>query len=112
MSGEIEPYEGGKLDRQARREIERLGRTESIRRSEIELTENVAAYEISTRLANGYYLTAQAQGHVNSLSQNVDRTTKDKPGLEMQQRELADTYALSAGQLIHGYMNRRRKYSR
>jgi hypothetical protein len=112
MYGELEPYEGeNRLDRRARRETERLRRSENTYRAGLESVENVAAYEVSLRLLNGAQLVAQGQTHLTTISTYTDRVAKDKPGLEMQHRELADTYAIGASQLIYGYMNRRRRYS-
>ena len=110
MSYEIERYSSG-LDRQARREAERIRAAETVQRTTTDATENLAAYELSTRLVNGYQLVAQAQHHLTSLSQNTARTAQDNPGLQMQQQLLNDTYAFSAGQMVQEYMNRRKRHS-
>ena len=108
---ELERWEGGgQLDRKARKQIERAQRAESIARAEAEVHENVAAYETSLRLANGAYLTSQAQSHLNSLDAQTSRTTVDKPALEMYHRDLQAGYAMAAGQIIYSYMTRPRRY--
>src|SRR6185503_8856896 len=100
---------GGKPDKQSRKEVERLRQAESLNRTFIDAAEGAAAYEASVRLANGAQLVGQAQQNLTSLHR-ATRNNQDNPSLEMQHRELADIYALSAGQLIHGYMNRKRPY--
>lgn len=111
MSYEIEPYQGGKPDKQARKEVERLRTAESLNRTFIDAAEGAAAYEASVRLANGAQLVGQAQQNLTSLSKSSGRVTQDNPSLQMQHSELAEVYAMSAGQLIHGYMNRKKQFS-
>lgn len=110
MPGELARRREARLDRVAASEAAVIRREEMIKRAEVERRENVAAYENSLRLTNGYYLTAQAQSYVTSLSTTTTQVCKDKPGLEMAHRELESAYILGAGQLIHGYMTRPRRY--
>jgi hypothetical protein len=112
MPFELERFaSSASLDRKAQKEIAQKQRDEQIARAESELRENVAACESSLRLANGAHLTNQAQSHINSLDAHTERTTGDKPALEMQHRDLQTAYTLAAGQLIYGYMTRPRRYS-
>lgn len=107
---ELERY-GAQLDRQSRKELQRLNRLETVERGRIETLEALSAAENSTRLVNGALLTGQAQQHLTGLDAHSKQATRDKPGLEMQHQALTDVYAMGAAQLIHGYMSRKKLYS-
>lgn len=84
-------------------------RADQLRRAWVEDQENLAAYEVGVRLANGYQLTAQAEQHMNALNRSTTQACRDNPGLEMAHRELEQMYVAAAQQLIFGYMSRPRK---
>lgn len=99
---------GRQLDWRTRQEIERIEQEKAVVRAAVEAAEDQEAFAIEQAVANGEVLVQQALGSLERINRRVREMSLHDRDLEYAGREIAQVFALAAGQQLGRYMTKRR----